>query len=151
MDRRDCENEIETKLVYQGDDVMTRLTTKMMFVVTGWFLLAGNAFATPFFYIKFEAKYAGENADPAFAKLVKETKCNVCHVAGAPKKMHNNFGTAAQAAGFLKMNYTKERVEGMPDVVDKEMDALFEKVLKTKNPAGKIYGDLIKAGKLPGE
>lgn len=116
-----------------------------------WLLPTGNAEAIPLFYQKFEAKYAGAAAKPEFAALVKETKCNVCHVKGEKKEVRNGYGEALHKAGLEKDNYKKERVEAEGDKVDKEVMDALEKAAAEKSAGGMTYGDLIKSGKLPGE
>ena len=76
-----------------------------------WLIPSGNAEAIPLFYSKFEAKYAGADAKPEFAMLVKETKCNVCHIKGEKKEVRNAFGESLHKMGLEKDNYKKERVE----------------------------------------
>lgn len=116
-----------------------------------WLLPTGNAEAIPLFYQKFEAKYAGASAKPEFAALVKETKCNVCHVKGEKKEVRNGYGEALHKAGLEKDNYKKERVEAEGDKVDKEVMDALEKAAAEKSAGGMSYGDLIKSGKLPGD
>ena len=91
-----------------------------------WLLPTGNAEAIPLFYQKFEAKYAGAGAPEAFSMLVKEQKCNVCHVKGEKKEVRNAYGEALHKIGL-------------------------EKAAAEKSAGGMTYGELLKSGKLPGE
>jgi hypothetical protein len=115
-----------------------------------WVLPCGSAEAIPLFYQKFEAKYAGADAKPEFVALVKETKCNVCHVQGEKKDVRNEYGAALHDVAKLeKDNYKKERVDAEGDAVEKELMAAFEKVAAEKSKSGVSFGDLFKSGKLP--
>ncbi len=116
-----------------------------------WLLPTGNAEAIPLFYQKFEAKYAGADAKPEFAALVKETKCNVCHVKGEKKEVRNAYGEALHKAGLEKDDFKKERVEAEGDKVDKEIMEALEKAAAEKSAGGMTFGELLKAGKLPGD
>ena len=76
-------------------------------------------------------------------KQAKKTKCNVCHY-GKKKKNHNDYGKA------LKKEFAKnKKKKNVKDV--KIIKAVMKKVAKKKSSVkGKTFGDLIKAGKLPG-
>ena len=131
---------------------MKKLSLVLALGALAWVLPCGSVEATPLFYAKFEAKYAGAVAKPEFVALVKETKCNICHVKDAKsKKERNPFGEALHTAGLDKKNFPKDRVDGMPDAVQKEVFEFFEKASAVKSPGGMTFGELIKAGKLPGE
>lgn len=113
-----------------------------------WLLPCSTASAIPLFYSQFEAKYAGNGAAPEFVALVKETKCNVCHIKGEKKSVRNSYGETLHKLGLEKENYKKERVDTEKDAVEKEITAAFEKAAAEKNGSG-TYGDLFKTGKLP--
>ncbi len=130
---------------------MKKFSLVLVLGAMAWVLPCGSADAIPLFNMKFQERYAGEKANPDFAKLVKETaKCNVCHVEGEKKSVRNEFGEALHDAGLDKKNYPKERVESEADAVNKEIQAAFDKVEAKKSAGGMTFGDLIKAGKLPG-
>ena len=117
-----------------------------------WVLPCGSAEAIPLFFKSFEAKYAGADAKPEFVTLVKETKCNICHVQGEKKEVRNEYGEVMHKVGKLeKDNYKKERVEAEPDAVDKEVNDALDKSAAEKSKSGETFGDIIKAGKLPVE
>lgn len=131
---------------------MKKLSLVLAFGALAWMLPCGNAEATPLFYAKFEAKYAGADAKPEFVALVKETKCNICHVKDAKsKKERNPYGDALHTAGLDKKDFPKDRVDSMPAEVEKEIFGFFEKAAAAKSPSGVAFGDLIGTGKLPGE
>ena len=65
------------------------------------------------------------------------------------KKQKNDFGVALSKL-LKKDNYKSTRIAAEPDKVKAEFDAAFKKVMDTKNAKGKTYGELLKAGDLPG-
>ncbi|MHB8901628.1 MAG: hypothetical protein ACYC6Y_22980 [Thermoguttaceae bacterium] len=121
-------------------------------VVAAVFVLALGTAAPPAYAIKpfsdqFTARYvkkdSKEQKDIDFAKLVGETKCNVCH-SGKTKKERNPYGT--ELANLLDKATDKDNPA--------KILSAFDKVEKLpSNPADKkspTFGDLIKTGKLPG-
>lgn len=96
-----------------------------------------TADARPKYREVFEEKY------PGLAEQVKTVKCGVCHPPAAEekKKARNNYG---QALG---------KVLGEKNVSDK--DAILKALTKIESEKsaeeGKTFGDLIKAGTLPGK
>lgn len=130
---------------------MKKFSLVLVLGALAWVLPCGNAEAIPLFNMKFQERYAGEKANADFAKLVKDTaKCNVCHVEGEKKTVRNAYGEALHDAGLDKKKYPKERVESEAEAVGKEITAAFDKAEAAKSPSGKTFGELIKAGKLPG-
>ena len=109
--------------------------------------------------------YVGEHyqASPEYAKFAatfqaQKAKCNTCHQPGADKKAKghglNDFGEATHK--HLK---DKEFLAAHKEAKDNaEKAALAKKLVAEalaaaegeKNAAGKTYGELIKAGELPG-
>lgn len=83
-----------------------------------------------------------------------KSKCDVCHKPGADKKAKghglNDFGKVYhdrfEAKKYKAANEAKDAAEAL-----KLMKAAWEKSLPEKNAEGKVYGDLIKEGKLPGK
>jgi hypothetical protein len=115
-----------------------------------WVLPCGSAEAIPLFFKTFETKYAGADAKPEFVTLVKETKCNICHVKGEKKTVRNEYGEALHKVGGLeKDDFKKERVEAEPEAAEKEVNAALDKVAAEKSKGGETFGDIIKAGKIP--
>jgi hypothetical protein len=55
-------------------------------------MLAGSALGVQPFYDQFIEKYAPPNGP--LNKQAVATKCNICHVAGKPKKERNDYGNA---------------------------------------------------------
>ena len=84
-------------------------------------------------------------------ELLNLDKCNLCHDAvSKSKKDHNEYGKA------LEKHMPAEEFMKLKDAADKE--ALVKKLgeaLKAteadKHSSGKTFGEVIKAGKLPGE
>ena len=83
-----------------------------------------------------------------------KTKCDVCHKPGADKKAKghglNDFGKVYhdrfKPKEFSAANKDKKTEEAMKIFKD-----TWDKSIKEKNADGKVYGDLIKEGKLPGK
>jgi hypothetical protein len=81
-------------------------------------------------------------------------KCDVCHKPGADKKARghglNDFGKVYhdrfKAKDFQAAHKEKKTEEAMKLFKD-----AWEKSIVEKNADGKVYGDLIKEGKLPGK
>ncbi|HEY4234806.1 MAG TPA: hypothetical protein VGM76_15340 [Lacipirellulaceae bacterium] len=103
-----------------------------------------RAAAFPEYFKAWQTEYldsADHPADPAFAEHVKkDVKCLVCHQGMKSKENRNAYG--AELAKILTKKDKKN--------TDKIMAAL--KTVGDMKPAGgkETFGDLIKAGKLPG-
>jgi hypothetical protein len=86
-----------------------------------------------------------------FKKLAGEAKCNVCHIDGENKKVHNPYGEALEDAGLLKKTFPAKRFKEEPDKVRKEVEEIFKKIEDSKAEGqDKSFGERIKAGMLPG-
>jgi hypothetical protein len=83
-----------------------------------------------------------------------KSKCDVCHKPGADKKARghglNDFGKVYHDR-FEAKKYKAANEEKKTDEAIKMMKAAWDKSLPEKNADGKVYGDLIKEGKLPGK
>jgi hypothetical protein len=109
-------------------------------------LVASEASALPPFNKEWLARYKDGNNNAAFVEAVETAKCNVCHV-GKSKKDKNEYGKAV--AKFLtKKDY--EAVKADTDAAQKYIIEGLEKSEAEKAPNGKTYGQMIKAGELPG-
>ena len=91
-------------------------------------------------YVKKDSK---EKKDQEFAKLVAETKCNVCHL-GKSKKDRNPYGV--ELSKLLDKKADKDNKEKIKSVLAK-VEKLPSNPKDKKSPT---FGELIKAGKLPG-
>ena len=96
---------------------------------------------------QFEAQYVKpDSTDPTeqlFAEAVATAKCNVCHV-GKSKKNRNAYGR--QLAELLDRLADK----GNPDKIRAALDKVAGMKSAPDNPDSSTFGELIKAGKLPG-
>ena len=96
---------------------------------------------------EFKAKYVKEDSkekkDQDFAELVTEAKCNVCHM-GKSKKDRNPYGV--ELAKLLDKKADKADKDKIQSVLAK-VEKLPVNPDEKKSPT---FGDLIKAGKLPG-
>jgi hypothetical protein len=112
-------------------------------VVTG--LSMQRAAALPPFNVAWKAKYVEGNGNGKFAEAAETAKCNVCHM-GASKKDRNEYGKAVSKY-LTKAKYSQIKDD---EAAAKKyiLDAL-QKAEAEKSAAGKSYGELIKAGKLP--
>jgi hypothetical protein len=129
---------------------MKKLLSLMAVAIALGFVSSDRAEAIPLFSMKFQEKYAGDGANPEFAKLVKETaKCNVCHVMGEKKEVRNAYGESLHKAGLEKA--FKDKIKEDEAGTTKIIMETFQKVEAEKSAAGATYGELIKSGKLPGE
>ncbi len=124
------------------------LTMIVAMLVVG--LSAQQAHAVATFSKFFKEKYVDPGDNAALASLydAQKSKCDVCHY-GKTKKNRNDYGQALSEL-LDKDNYKLSRVKAEPDLVDMELKEAFEKVEKMKSTGGQTFGELIKAGKLPG-
>jgi cytochrome c2 len=103
---------------------------------------ADNAFRAEFvaMYVKADSS---DPKDKAFAAAVDKAKCAICHE-GKSKKNRNNYGKALAELLSRKTDVdNKEKIQGaLKKVESKRSDP--------KNDKSPTFGDLIKAGKLPG-
>ena len=102
------------------------------------------------------------SASPEYAKFVAafqalESKCDACHKPGADKKAKghglNDFGDAVHKhlkhRDFNAAHKLKEQPEELAKA-KKLVDDALSKAEGEKNAAGQAFGELIKAGQLPG-
>jgi hypothetical protein len=106
--------------------------------------LAQAALARPGYKTVLDAEAKGAKIEP----VVKELKCNFCHVDKAEKKIRNTYGVALIKSGlneerFNELKADKEKLAQCVKTVMKKADA-------EKAPSGVTFGELIKAGKAPG-
>jgi len=106
-----------------------------------------SASALPPINLAWKAKYVEGNSNAAFVEAAKTANCKVCH--GEDKKVRNDYGKAV--GKFL----TKAKITDMKKAGDEEGTKKYileglQKAESEKSSSGKTYGDLIKAGQLPG-
>lgn len=105
-----------------------------------------DASALPPFNKEWTAKYVEGNSNSAFVEAVGTAKCNVCHM-GTSKKQHNEYGKAVQKY-LTKAKYNE--IKDDSDAAKKYILEGFQKAEGEKNGGGQTWGELLKAGKLPG-
>jgi hypothetical protein len=124
-------------------------------------LVWGTALALPPVPAYVEKHYS---ASPEYAKFVEtfkalESKCDTCHKPGADKKAKghglNDFGEAIHK-NFKHRDFTAAHklASSNPAEATKALQILVAALTKAeaqKNAEGQTYGDLLKAGKLPGK
>ena len=102
-----------------------------------------SASALPPFNSAWQDKYNDGKKNTAFT----DAKCNVCH-AGESKKMKNEYGKAVgKYLTKAKYNEIKEDEGAAKKYI---LDGLA-KAEAEKSGSGKTYGELLKAGELPGK
>jgi hypothetical protein len=101
-----------------------------------------TASALPPFNKEWVAKYNPGESNATF----KEAKCNVCH-AGESKKMKNEYGKAV-GKYLTKAKYNEIKEDQA--AAQKYIAEGLQKAEADKASTGQTFGDLIKAGKLPG-
>ena len=126
---------------------------KILFSVAA-IMIFGSSISTPAFAIKqfgdaWKEYYEKTSANDDFKKLVADAKCNVCHIQGEKKTKHNPYGEAVEEL-LKKKNYPTERFKKEPEKCKEEIEAAFKTVEAVKSKDGKTYGEMIKAGQLPG-
>jgi len=115
-------------------------------------LSLNHAGAIDAFKKEFEKTYvkkdSSEPADRAFAEVVKDAKCLVCHGKNAAgkddKKVRNAYGKA------LDKLLDKKADAKNPEKIQEALEKVAKEKVDDKKPDSPTFGDLIKAGKLPG-
>ena len=99
----------------------------------------------------FKKKYVEGNANAAFVEAVGAQKCNVCHMGDKSKKDRNAYGIAL-SKHLKKADFTGDakKFDPMTEEGAKAIAEGLGKAEAEKNADGKTFGDLIKAGTLPG-
>lgn len=133
---------------------MTLRTCFFSFTAAMMFAAAADALPPIPGYVKESLE---ESADhQAFAKTFSDlkTKCDLCHRPNADKKAKghglNDYGEAMHKhlkhREFMALHKDKKTAEAL-----KLLQEAWKKAEAEKNAEGKTYGELIKAGKLPGK
>jgi hypothetical protein len=108
---------------------------------------ADKVFATVWLETYVPAEPATD-AEQAWEKSAKKSKCYVCHVKGQSKKYSNAYGDVLSQ--WLKSeNYEKERVEAESRLVRTEIATAFERAESAADACGTPFGELFKAHRLP--
>lgn len=99
----------------------------------------------------FDSKYIKDLNEPtitaeekALAAAAKGAGCSVCHVKGEEKKVRNTYGAA------LAKILTKADTKNAKKIQD-ALDTVAGEKSDPNNPDSATFGELIKAGKLPGK
>lgn len=122
---------------------MKRLAVSLLVVfVLGAFTSAAHAIP-PIMQIWLEEAYA---KSPVF-EAAKEAQCNICHY-GPSKTDRNDYGVALSKVGVTVKNFNA--LKGDKEKLTKILVAMFRKAEGAKSVSGKTFGELIKAGELPG-
>jgi len=119
----------------------------------GWY--AGTALSRPQYFGEFKKMYVkpdGSDEDKAFAKAVADARCFVCHEPGNDRKLRNRYG---KDLAKLLVPADWDAGKKYPGETDKsKIDEALKKAadmhVDPNDPKSPTYGDLLKAGKLPG-
>jgi hypothetical protein len=123
--------------------VMKKFTLLSLATAVVLGLSASPAVALPPYNMAFLKVYAGSPIEaPA-----KEAKCDVCHY-GTDKVHRNDFGLALSKLGITRDAYAELRKDQKK--LAAVLEEAFRKVEDEKSVSGVTFGELIKAGKLPG-
>ncbi len=110
-------------------------------------LTASTAQADKAFRDEFIAKYVKADSkdakDKAFADVTEKAKCTICHE-GVSKKDRNVYGQALDKLLDRKADKDDKAK------IQKALDTVAAMKANPKDPNSPTFGDLIKAGKLPG-
>jgi hypothetical protein len=100
-------------------------------------ILPAKVDARPQYKETFEQKY------PALSAEVEKVKCGVCHPPNAEekKKVRNNYGQSLEKTLNAKNVGDKEAIMKALNAIESQKSA----------SEGKTFGDLLKAGTLPGK
>lgn len=93
--------------------------------------------------------YVKDSKNEEFKKLAVEAKCNVCHIDGENKKKHNPYGVEVHKL-LHKKDFPADRFKTDAAKCKAEIEAALKKVEEVKAKDGKTFGEIIKAGQLPG-
>lgn len=117
-------------------------------VVCAW--AAEDALAIKTFQDAWNKYYLeGEGKMGDLKDQVAEAKCNVCHVQGEKKTVHNAYGKTLVEL-LDKDNYKAARVKAQPEEVQKELEEAFKKVEGLKGPGDMTFKQRMEKGMLPG-
>ena len=85
-----------------------------------------------------------DESPSAFAKAVLEAKCYTCHQGKKSKKNRNRYG--AELSKLLD----KKKDAKNPEKIVEALEKVAKMHVNAKDKKSPTYGELIKAGKLPG-
>lgn len=118
-------------------------------------LLAVSALALPPVPKYLPMALEGQEDSKEYLKAFKasDMKCSSCHIPGADKKAKghglNDFGQAMHKHFAHKEFMAADKAKDEKTAL-KVFTEAWNKAVQEKNAEGKLYADLIKAGKIPG-
>ncbi|OYP28975.1 hypothetical protein [Rhodopirellula sp. MGV] len=112
-------------------------------------LLASPALATSDFNKMWKEKYiSGDDANEDLKKTARKHGCYICHVSGEKKDVRNEYGKAVHK--YLKAeDFPKDWIKDNPEEARKKIFAGLDEAAKEKSKDGDLFGDKMKAGKVP--
>jgi hypothetical protein len=125
---------------------LLRSVCRGLAAISLFWLVDSSASAMKPFRDEFMAKYVKPDStdakERAFAEAVQTAKCNVCHQ-GKTKAQRNVYGRALNK--FLSEDDAENK-----EKIGIALDKAAELKRNPDDPRSPTFGDLIKAGKLPG-
>jgi len=124
---------------------MTQRVVTLSLALAAVVSVAGSAWGLPPIRDQFTEMYG----------LEKKASCNVCHVKGEKKDKRNEYGEALSQLVRTNKKWTdidavKADFKANKDAAKAAVGELMKKLEGEKSKEGPTYGELIKAGKLPG-
>ena len=117
-----------------------------VFAILGLVAVALNA-NSGFARLPYRKQFEETYKDSKIVEAAKEAKCNVCHY-GKTKKNRNDYGKALTK--YLNADQYKKLYKTDKEALNKKIKEALKSVVKVKSTKGKTFGELIKAGQLPG-
>jgi hypothetical protein len=145
---------VKSRTIHEESAVMKLRIVVSGLVMCGVFATAANAF--PPIPAQIQEAFKADKDYKPFLDTVEglKSKCDVCHKPGADKKGRghglNDFGRVYHDR-FEAKKYKAAQDQKQADEALKLFKAAWDKSVTEKNADGKVYGDLIKAGMLPGK
>ncbi|MGI8978248.1 MAG: hypothetical protein ACR2FY_03380 [Pirellulaceae bacterium] len=128
---------------------MREFVVTLLFGVFAWAVSPDSAQARPGYHAILAEFYKDNAAIVNKAKPANLDKCNLCHDAATKnKKDHNEYGKALEKhmpAEMFKM------VAADKEALAKKLREALKATEAEKHSSGKTFGEVITAGKLPGE
>ena len=118
-------------------------------------LYVGSALSRPQYFGEFKKLYVkpdGSDEEKMLAKAAAEARCMVCHEPGNDRKLRNRYGKELAKLLIPADWDTSKKFPGETDKskVDDALKKVADMHVDPNDSKSPTYGDLIKAGKLPG-
>jgi hypothetical protein len=135
------------QILYLGGFRMKKVCMMLVLGCVALAICVSSASALPPFNKEWRAKYVEGNNNAKFVDAVETAKCNVCHM-GKSKKEKNEYGKAV--GKYLTKDAHTAAKKISEDAAADYIKQGLAKAEAEKSSSGKTFGELIKAGELPG-